>query len=217
MKNKEDRWIEILFLQPDECTTPRRFGAFTGGRAVMVFDESIADVAATIADALGPSTTKRAGSVEVAKGGGWQADLRRCGGPLLPPCATHREALDMKNAWLREHLVETAENTEFWRERRRRGRPKEYPTPIAAQRAKRMAQIDFRLRHYRSQWRDGTRALPPQERMSVTALRALMDRIITKAETKGCGTVKRAALDAFKAEIELELARLDTPPPEKRK
>lgn len=61
---------------------------------------------------LGPATITRASEVEPAPGGGWQADMARSGGPLLPPTLTRAEAVAAEVRWLQTEVLHAAQAAE---------------------------------------------------------------------------------------------------------
>lgn len=60
------------------------------------------DEAAPMLQALGPVAITRASHVEPASGG-WTADMRPVGGPILGPFALRGEALAAEVKWLQEN------------------------------------------------------------------------------------------------------------------
>jgi len=52
---------------------------------------------------LGPHSIVRASFVEPAPTGGWTADMKPSGGPLLGPFHLRAEALTAEREWLRDH------------------------------------------------------------------------------------------------------------------
>lgn len=70
-----------------------------------------ADALLPVLDALGGEPEiRRASHVEPAEGGGWTADMRPSGGPVLgdavgAPFRTRAAALAAEVAWLREHVL----------------------------------------------------------------------------------------------------------------
>jgi hypothetical protein len=185
----QGRCIEIL-IAPD-------------GRVFILFDESLADVAAAICAAFGSSTMKRAGSVEATKDGRWYADLRRCGGPVLSSCTTHREAVAMKEAWLSAHLVEIAENKKFWRGR---GRPKQPPPLEEDRRHARRAQRAKDQRHWRNlRPYQKQYAAWVQRGIAGQRLRKLADALIQSETPHRPAPMKTRALDEFRRWVEADL------------
>ena len=54
---------------------------------------------------IGEQTVARASHVEPADGGGWTADLKPSGGPVLGPYPLRSDALAAERAWLTKNLL----------------------------------------------------------------------------------------------------------------
>ena len=54
---------------------------------------------------IGEQTVARASYVEPADAGGWTADLKPSGGPVLGPYPLRSDALAAERAWLTENLL----------------------------------------------------------------------------------------------------------------
>jgi hypothetical protein len=160
------------------------------------------DLVQPFLDALGVGGAwRRVGSVEATRDGRWYADLRRYGGPKLPPRSTHAEAQHDKDTWVRAHLNEIVDNKEFWRGR---GAPKKYHTYYARKGAKRAQDLasgqstgerDWRVK-FQAAFQGGKRDLERKGQATPARLWALADEIIT-AEKPYARAVKLAGLKAF--------------------
>ena len=57
------------------------------------------------ASGIGTASTARASHVEPHPAGGWTADLKPSGGPVLGPYPLRSDALAAERAWLTENLL----------------------------------------------------------------------------------------------------------------
>lgn len=69
------------------------------GHLQFVYDDALA----SLLD-CGVAAVTRASHVEPAPAGGWMADMRPVGGPVLGPVSLRRDALALERQWLTDHL-----------------------------------------------------------------------------------------------------------------
>lgn len=71
------------------------------GMLRFIYDD---DLAAMLQD-IGSISVCRASHVEPENGGGWTADMSPCGGPVLGPYLTRKDALKAETHWIEQNGI----------------------------------------------------------------------------------------------------------------